>query len=63
MQTQGNAYLSDKQLAARFGVARGTIWRWIRTADFPKPKKISVGCSRWFLPDVEKWENSRPQGV
>ena len=30
-----NLFLSDKQAAARYGVGRGTIWRWIKKEDFP----------------------------
>jgi prophage regulatory protein len=53
-------YLSDKQLAERFSVARTTVWRWMRTdVTFPRPVSLSPGCTRWRLADVEAWEAAR----
>ena len=59
MDTKNQVYLSDKQLAERYGVARATVWRWIRTSDFPKPRKITPGCSRWPISDVVTWESQK----
>jgi prophage regulatory protein len=54
-------FVSDTQLATRYGVHRATIWRWTNTnAVFPKPVKLSPQCSRWKLSDIETWEASRP---
>lgn len=52
-------YLSDKQLAQRFGVSRPTVWRWARSDGFPKPYALSPGCTRWKLSDIEEWETRR----
>lgn len=50
-------YLSDEQLAARYAVSRGTVWRWHRNdPTFPRPVKLSPGCTRWKLAEVEAWE-------
>lgn len=50
-------FLSDKQLAERFRVKRGTIWRWHRTnPQFPRALTLSPGCTRWRLAEVEAWE-------
>ena len=51
-----NLFLSDKQAAGRFGVSRVTVWRWHNQGDFPKPIKLSAGCTRWRLSDLERWE-------
>lgn len=49
-------YISDKQLAARFAVARTTIWRWVKTHnEFPQPYNLSPGCTRWKLSEVDAW--------
>jgi prophage regulatory protein len=56
-------YVPDTFLSQRYGVARQTVWRWVQSKNFPAPKKFSPGCSRWFLPEVEQWEKSRPEGV
>lgn len=53
-------YVSDKQLATRFGVSRPTVWRWVKSdPDFPKPVKLSPQCTRWRADQVEAWERSR----
>jgi len=49
-------YLSDKQAAERYHVNRGTIWRWLNLGNFPKPVKLSTGCTRWRYDDLEAWE-------
>lgn len=56
---QNSIYLSDTAIAQRFQVSRATVWRWIRSAAFPKPIKLSVGCTRWRLADIEAWEATR----
>ncbi len=50
-------YLSDLQLARRYGVHRTTPWRWARTdPTFPPPIALTPGCTRWRLDDIEAWE-------
>lgn len=48
-------FLTDKQVADRYGVQRSSIWRWTQTG-FPCPVKLSPGCSRWRLSDLLGWE-------
>ena len=52
-------YAKDTDLAERFGIARQSVWRWVRDGRLPAPVKLSPGCSRWRLVDVEKWEQSK----
>lgn len=53
-------YLSDAQLAARYGVHRTTLWRWAKTDPaFPKPVSLSPGCTRWKLSAIKDWEMKR----
>ena len=54
-----NLYFSDKQLAMRFGVNRPTVWRWVKQAGLPRPIKLSAGCTRWRLADLERWESDK----
>lgn len=58
MQTTHH-YLSDRQVAERFSVSRVTVWRWVERGRFPSPVKLSPGCTRWRLSDVEMWEQER----
>jgi prophage regulatory protein len=53
-------YVTDAQLAARYGVHRSTIWRWVKTApQFPEQVVFSPGCTRWKLSEIEAWESRR----
>ncbi|RWR24240.1 AlpA family phage regulatory protein [Sinirhodobacter populi] len=58
--TKPDEYVSDIQLAARYGLkARESIWKWVKTQNFPKPINLSPGCTRWRMSEVETWEKSR----
>jgi len=52
-------FLSDRDLAARYQIARGSVWRWPKTNNFPSPVKLSEGTTRWRLSDIEAWEKER----
>lgn len=55
-------YLSDIQLAARYGVHRSTPWRWVQAdPTFPQPIKLSPGCTRWKLSEIEAWDALKSQ--
>lgn len=50
-------YLSDHQVAARFGISKATVWRWHENnPDFPRRIKLSPGTSRWKLSDLVRFE-------
>ncbi len=50
-------FLSDIQIANRYGVTRQTVWRWANSDPaFGKPIKLTPGCTRWKLSDIEAWE-------
>ena len=60
LRTHEVEYLfTDKQIAKRLGISRATTWRWVKKGDFPKPIKISDGCTRWRKTDLEKWESDK----
>jgi prophage regulatory protein len=61
--THPNQYVADVALAARYSVSRNTIWRWTEKGELPQPLKLSPGCTRWRLSDVEAWEASRNKGA
>lgn len=55
-------YITDIQIARRFGVHRTTPWRWVRSdPTFPRPIILSPGCTRWKLAEIEAWEAQRTQ--
>lgn len=50
-------FLSDHQVAMRFGVTRAAIWRWVAgNPEFPKPIKLSPGTTRWKLSNLVSFE-------
>lgn len=53
-----------KQVAARLTVTPPTVWRYVRDdASFPRPLKLSAGCTRWRAEDVEAWLDARIRAV
>lgn len=54
-------FVSDKQISQRYEVARQTVWAWVKAGHLPQPVKLSPGCTRWKLSDLEAWEEK--QGV
>ena len=54
-----NTFINDVQTAARYGVSRTTPWRWAAEGSFPKPIKLSEGCTRWKLADILAWEKTK----
>lgn len=48
------------QVAEKLCVSRATIWRYTaRNEGFPRPIKLSPGCSRWRSDEVDAWIDSR----
>ncbi|WP_392336897.1 helix-turn-helix transcriptional regulator [Loktanella salsilacus] len=53
-------YVTDRYLAARFNVHHLTPRRWLKTdPTFPKPIRLTPGCTRWKLSDIEAWEMAK----
>ncbi|WP_421904640.1 helix-turn-helix transcriptional regulator [Mameliella sp.] len=53
-------FLTDSQFAERYENHRSWPWRRLKLdPDFPKPVKLSPGCTRWKLADVEAWEAAK----
>lgn len=56
-------YVSNSQVASRYGVHRSTLWRWLRDDPmFPRPVSLSKGCLRWRIADLEAWEEIKAAG-
>lgn len=52
-------FLTDRQVANRYGVHRTTPWRWAKEdPTFPRPVKLG-GVTRWKLSEIEAWEAQR----
>jgi prophage regulatory protein len=52
-----SVYITDRDFAARYGNHRTWPWRLLKAdPTFPKPVRLSPGCTRWRLADIEAWE-------
>ncbi|WP_417338892.1 helix-turn-helix transcriptional regulator [Halomonas kashgarensis] len=51
-------YLSVIELANRYGIARCTLWRWVREGRFPAPVRLGRRCTRWREADIASYEKS-----
>ena len=54
-------YLTDLDLAERWGCSRDTIWRWNRLHSIPPPTRLGPNCTRWRLDRIEEWEDEREE--
>jgi len=53
-------YVTDNQTAERYGVSRGTVWRWAKeNPEFPKPVYFSKGCVRWSISELQAYEEKQ----
>ena len=50
------AFLDIHAVARRYNVTRATIWSWMAQGRIPQPMRITPGCSRWALDDLQAWE-------
>lgn len=54
-------FLSDRQVARRYDVSRATVWRWRKSnPNFPAPKEVSDGTTRWRLSELLVFEDRMP---
>lgn len=57
-------FISIPQTAKRYGVARQTVWRWIKERpDFPQPVRLSPGCTRLRVADLEAYDRQLSEAV
>ena len=55
--------LRTPEVVRATGLSKTTIWRRVRTGDFPAPLKLGSLTARsigWRQEEIEKWINSRP---
>lgn len=47
------------QVMEKTTLSKSTIYRLIKTADFPKPKKLSLRAVAWLESEINEWIESR----
>ena len=49
-------YLRKRDLLAQYlPFSATTLWRKVKTGEFPEPIKLSPGVSAWRTSDIEDW--------
>ena len=46
-------------LAEKLGVARVTLWRWVRDKRLPPPIQLGPNVIAWREEEIEEWLDSR----
>lgn len=58
-----NEFLTIKDVCARIKVGRATIYRWIKSGNFPAPVKLNgdvqQSAARWSAQVVSTWINQK----
>jgi prophage regulatory protein len=49
-------YLTDRDVAHRYGTSRVTPWRWARAGIIPPPVKIGPSTTRWVESELDAWD-------
>ena len=55
MENPVKQLITVRELTERLGVSRGTVGRWCKRPDFPKPVRIGPNSLRWQAVDVQAW--------
>ncbi len=45
------------------GLARSTVWLWIKDGKLPKPIKLSSRVTVWKKSDIDKWVESKVEDI
>lgn len=43
------------ELAERLSVSRATLWRWERSGQLPKRRRLGSNVTGWSSQDLERW--------
>ncbi len=53
--------LRPREVIARTGLSRTTIWRRVRAGSFPPPLVLGENSIGWTAQSIEDWLESRPR--
>jgi len=45
------------------GLSKATLWRLVKTGDFPQPIKLSERAVGWKASEIDAWIESRPRAT
>jgi prophage regulatory protein len=53
-------FLSKAQVLKKVPVTPPTLWAWVRSGRFPKPRSISSNKVVWIESEVDAWMKAQP---
>ena len=53
-----SSFLRITEVMKKTGIAKSTIWLWVKEDKFPKPIKLSPRITVWKEEKIEEWINS-----
>ncbi len=55
--------LRRAQVEERTGLARSTIYRWMRRGEFPEPVRLGRSAVRWRESTITRWLDAQPDAT
>lgn len=52
-------FLREKQVLRLVSFSRATLWRRVKSGDFPMPVKLSPGITVWIRAQVKTWMSEK----
>lgn len=59
----GNILLDRRAVERLTGLSRSSVYRLMRTADFPAPVRVGPRAVRWYMSEIVEYVNSRPRAT
>ena len=54
-----DCYLRTREVLIAIGLSRTTIYRMVKSGDFPSPKRLGIRAVGWLSGDVARWRDGR----
>jgi predicted DNA-binding transcriptional regulator AlpA len=55
-------FLKSREVLNMIGVSRATLWRMVRTGEFPRPVRVTERNRGHLLESIEAWMRARAEG-
>lgn len=55
MEAQSVIFIRQKNLLPIIGFSAPTLWRKVKTGEFPQPIKLGKNMTAWRMADINKW--------
>lgn len=55
--------LRRPEVEERTGLTRSTIYRWMKSGDFPQAVRLGPKMIAWREADIDQWIESKTKGV